>query len=103
AEGASRSYLAVATHRAGDPAGAVALHEAALAIHRRVGHRRLEGAELLHLGFVHHELGHAAAARDALAGARRVLATAGARGLEALAIVLRARLDVDDGALAAAR
>ena len=57
AEGVERSYLAVATHRRGDPAASIALHEQALAIHREVGHRRLEGAEVLHLGFVHHEMG----------------------------------------------
>ncbi len=100
AEGVQRSYLAVATHRAGDPAAAVPLHEQALAIHREVGHLRLEGAELLHLGFVHHELGSPGRARQAFDDARTVLARAGARGLEALALVLAARLDVDEGALA---
>ena len=102
AEGVDRSYLAVATHRAGDPAAAIALHEQALAIHRDVGHRRLEGAELLHLGFVHHELGALETARAALAGARRMLVAAGARGLEAIALVFAARLEVDAGDATAA-
>jgi tetratricopeptide (TPR) repeat protein len=97
AEGVERSYLAVATHRAGDPAQSVLLHERALAIHREVGHRRLEGAELLHLGFVRHELGALTASRESLATARHVLASAAARGLEAIAAVFAARLEVDAG------
>lgn len=97
AEGVERSYLAVATHRAGDPAASIALHEAALVIHREVGHKRLEGAELLHLGFVHHELGGLSEARAAFETARKLLVAAGARGLEAMALVLFARLEVDAG------
>jgi predicted ATPase len=96
AEGEGRSHLAVATHRAGDPAAAIALHERALAVHRETSHRRLEGAELLHLGFVHHEIGAPGAARDAFGRARATLAAAGALGLEALALVLAARLAVDE-------
>ena len=102
AEGVERSFLAVATHRAGDPAAAIALHEAALAIHREVRHRRLEGAELLHLAFVEHELGHVARARELFAEARATLAAAGARGLESLACVLAARLEIDESDEAAA-
>jgi predicted ATPase len=97
AEGVERSYLAVATHRRGELAGSIALHEEALAIHREVGHRRLEGAELLHLGFVHHEMGALEKARESFAAARRVLVVAGARGLEAIALVLAARLEADAG------
>jgi predicted ATPase len=97
AEGVDRSYLAVATHRAGDPAASIALHEQALAIHREIGHRRLEGAELLHLGFVRHELGELAASREAFAAARTLLVAAGAQGLEAIALVFAARLEVDAG------
>lgn len=102
AEGVQRSYLAVATHRAGNMAAAIPLHEAALAIHREVSHSRLEGAELLHLGFVHHELGAAGRAREAFAEARRILARAGARGLESFALLLAARLEVDEADFAAA-
>jgi predicted ATPase/tetratricopeptide (TPR) repeat protein len=97
AEGVERSYLAVATHRRGDPRGALALHEQALFIHREVGHRRLEGAEVLHLAFVHHEMGALDRARESFVSARRLLMAAGARGLEALALVLAARLDADAG------
>ena len=97
AEGVERSYLAVATHRRGDPAGSIALHEQALAIHREVGHRRFEGAEVLHLGFVHHELGALDKAREAFATARVLLVAAGARGLEAIALVFAARLEADSG------
>jgi len=96
AEGLQRSYLAVATHRAGDCASAIALHERALAIHREVGSARLEGAEELHLGFVHHETGSPGRARAALEEARTVLARSGARGLEAFALVLAARVDADE-------
>ncbi len=97
AEGVERSYLAVATHRRGDPGGSIALHEHALAIHREVGHRRLEGAELLHLGFVRHEMGSLERAREDLAAARSLLVAAGARGLEAIALVFAARLEADMG------
>jgi len=103
AEGVERSYLAVATHRLGNPAAAVSLHEDALAIHRKVGHRRLEGAELLHLGFVHHELGAPGHARARFEEAKTMLAAAGARGLEALAYVFLARLEADEGNEGAAR
>ncbi|MFO0735515.1 MAG: hypothetical protein U0270_06535 [Labilithrix sp.] len=103
AEGLLRSHLAVLTHRSGDPRAAVPLHEAALAIHRRVGNRRLEGAELLHLAFVRHEIAELDAARAAFEEARRTLAEAGALGLEALACVLRARLDIDAKELVPAR
>jgi hypothetical protein len=89
--------LAVATHRSGDPAGSLTLHDQALAIHREVGHRRLEGAELLHLGFVHHERGAIATARESFAAARAILEAASARGLEAMALVFAARLEVDVG------
>ena len=92
-----RSYLAVATHRRGDPAAAIALHEQALAIDREVGHRRLEGAEVLHLGFVHHEMGALDKARESFATARVLLVAAGARGLEAMALVFAARLEADAG------
>ncbi|HEY8073956.1 MAG TPA: tetratricopeptide repeat protein [Labilithrix sp.] len=102
AEGEGRSHLAVATHRAGEPAAAIPLHEQALAIHRETRHLRLEGAELLHLAFVHHELGAPGAAREAFERARATLAAAGARDLEALAIVLAARLAVDENDLARA-
>jgi predicted ATPase len=95
AEGVERSYLAVATHRRGEPAASITLHEQALAIHREVGHRRLEGAEVLHLGFVHHELGALDRARESFATARTLLVAAGARGLEAIALVFAARLEVD--------
>ena len=95
AEGVERSYLAVATHRRGEPAASVALHEQALAIHREAGHRRLEGAEVLHLGFVHHELGALERARESFSTARLLLVAAGARGLEAIALVFAARLEVD--------
>lgn len=97
AEGVERSFLAVATHRAGAVREAVALHEAALAIHRETGHARLEGAELLHLAFVRHELDERERARADFERARGLLAAAGATGLEAIALVLAARLDVDDG------
>lgn len=103
AEGLLRSHLAVLTHRRGDPRAAVALHEAALAIHRSVGNRRLEGAELLHLGFVRHEIAELEAARACFEEARRTLAEAGALGLESFASVLRARLEVDAGDPIAAR
>ena len=97
AEGVERSYLAVATHRRGDPAASIALHEQALVIHREVGHRRLEGAEVLHLGFVHHELGALDRARELFATARTLLVAAGARGLEAIALIFAARLEADSG------
>lgn len=97
AEGVERSYLAVATHRRGDVSAAIALHEQALAIHREVGHRRLVGAELLHLGFVQHELGALDKARESFAAARVLLVAAGARGLEAIALIFAARLEVDSG------
>ncbi len=103
AEGLLRSHLAVLTHRRGEPRAAVPLHEAALAIHRRVGNRRLEGAELLHLGFVHHEIADIDAARASFTEARHTLARAGALGLEALACVFLARLDVDTHDLISAR
>jgi predicted ATPase len=102
AEGVSRSHLAVAVHRGGDVARSASLHEEALAIHREVGDRRMAGAEHLHLGFVHHELGDAKRAREWLTQARALLAGAGARGLEALALVLLARLAVDERDEAAA-
>ncbi|MBX3233779.1 MAG: AAA family ATPase [Labilithrix sp.] len=95
AEGLFRSHLAVTTHRRGEPRAALSLHEAALAIHRRVGSRRLEGAEVLHRGFVLHELGELAA-RASIEEARRLLALAGARGLESFANVLLARLLIDE-------
>jgi predicted ATPase len=103
AEGLLRSHLAVLTHRRGDPRAAIPLHEAALAIHRCVGNRRLEGAELLHLGFVRHEMADVEAARASLDEARRTLGEAGALGLEALACAFRARLEVDAGNLVSGR
>lgn len=103
AEGVARSHLAVATHRAGEPAAAVGLHEHALAIHRESRHRRLEGAERLHLGFVHHELAAPGPAREHFREARALLAAAGARSLEAVALLLAARMEVDEGNGAEAR
>ncbi len=103
AEGVERSYLAVATHRGGDPAASIPLHQAALDLHRAAMHRRLEGAELLHLGYVHHQLGAPAPARDFFREAERVLAASGARGLEAFAMVLLASLETDEGNVEAAR
>jgi tetratricopeptide (TPR) repeat protein len=95
AEARYRSHLAVLTHRSGDPRAAIPLHESALELHRKVGDRRLEGAELSHLGFVWSEIADAARAKTTLEEARRTLAEAGARGLEAFALVLQARLAVD--------
>ncbi len=102
AEGIQRSHLAVATHRAGDVAASIALHEEALAIHEDVSDLRMCGAEHLHLGFVFHELGDPGPARAELGRAREALASVGARGLEAFAHVLRARLATDEGDFASA-
>lgn len=99
AEGLARSQLAVATHRRGDVDAAVPLHEKVLAAHREVGHARLAGAELLHLAFAHHERGDPDTSRACFAEATAILAAVGARGLEALAHALRARLEVDEGEL----
>jgi predicted ATPase len=98
-EARERSHLAVVTHRSGDPRAAVALHESALAAHRALGQARLVGAEHLHLAYVFHELGEVDRARASFSEARDELATCGARGLEALAYALEARLHVDEGEL----
>jgi hypothetical protein len=90
-------------HRAGDVEEATRAHVEALAIHRAVGHRRLEGAELLHLGYVHGERGTPGAASGFFDDARKVLAAAGARDLETLAFVLDARSLMNRDFLDAAR
>ncbi len=96
-EALERSLHARATHRGGDIAEAVRLHEQALDMHRELADQRLAAAELGHLGYCHHELGNDAEAEALFRESIEGLRTAGDVVLEHIERVLLARLLSDVG------
>ena len=94
-EAMERSLHARATHRAGDVAGAVPLHQRALELHRELGRERLEAAELGHLGYCFHELGELDRAEASLRQSIARLARVGDVVLETIERLMLARTLVD--------